>query len=34
MVRANNSGEYELEVLIGNVWEAINYAMSEEKQKN
>ncbi len=33
MARANNSGENEAEILIGNVWEAINYAMFEGKQK-
>ncbi len=30
---ANNSGENKVHVLIGNVWEAINYAMFEGKQK-
>ena len=33
MARANNSGGNEVEVLIGNVWETINYAMFEGKQK-
>ena len=33
MAHANNSGENEVEVLTGNVWEAINYAMFAGKQK-
>ncbi len=33
MARANNKGKNEVEGLIGNVWEARNYAMSEGKKR-